>query len=223
MPVRGKNESNMQEAKLSPAVSKLIESWGYAVYSEVPFRGAIDHVGIHNEDQSIVCVEMKVRCDKIAIEQIERSKSITPKTYLATRRKPIAHWQQKLSELGAGVIVNGIVIHEPVDLGVSLARNADMIRKTCAKMKPGGVAGMPTRTGQGHTLEMFVRVLDYRRANKQATWEETYRAIPNLYPNFLAFCSALYAVDRTVSSRPDHAEYVQAIRERLAQQDTPCR
>lgn len=222
MPKRGPESGlkKMREAELSPSVSSWLKANGYRVFSEVLFQGAIDHVGLRDSDNSIVCVELKIRVYKDLITQIRRCQQVTPLTYAALPRMPIPDRERQLRDTGAGLLINGCVAWEPIDTGKTSEEVARSIRAKCRKMREGGIGGLCGKTGAiGVAVEVLARAWEFRRDNPGVTWEQTEKSVMHHYDSFLHFCSAMYSAEKAISQKPDPIGYVKDVLVRLKERD----
>ena len=189
----------LHECKLSEPVSELLRSWGYEVYTEIPyFSSCIDMVAMKDgETPELIAVELKVSLTKKVIRQAYMSTMTMHKAFCAIATNPQKKSLEACAKFGLGVIrvkdgkAKLIQEFHRVHNNEPWQPKLDLMIKFLRAIEPGGVAGNPTLPGMGPAQECYERVLEYRAKHPKAKWKEIFEHVHNHYSTHLSMAGAM--------------------------------
>lgn len=188
------------ETDLSEPVTLWLESRGYTPYAEVAepghFSRFIDLVG--RKGRELVCVELKTSLTKGVIHQAATLELITPLRYAAVLTQPRRSGIERCRKLGLGLLVvregELSVVIEPVALHNTWPYYVENMHRNLDVHTPRGIAGHPTRKGEGPAQECYDRVQLYLADQPGATWKEIWEKVHNHYSHPNSMRSAMKLV-----------------------------
>lgn len=199
------------EQLLSAPVSKLLESHGFKVFTEVPYyRRSIDIVGVHQDHREVIAVELKVSVTTGVINQALKNQSISDHSYVAVAGMPKNTSINRCEAEGIGLIaVTGSkearYILRPKHRELLHYIRRRRIEVAIGQMKSGGTAGLPCNS-MDPKQAMASLVKAFIAKNPGASWQTVWEHVPNDYkhPNSLAAAMhragvALYSAQKEIS------------------------
>lgn len=96
----------MQEIELHPIIKKWLSKDGYTCYSEVPMLSRlIDVVGIHQRNETIIAIELKLSAWKKAMSQAMVYRLVADYSYIGMPTNAIRNVEiEKFKDFGIGII-----------------------------------------------------------------------------------------------------------------------
>ena len=188
-------QQRKEEVDLGRTVISWLESSGYQVWQEVPVRyypATIDIVAWRSDDTYPMLIELKRSLNEKVLMQAAQRRYLSDSVWCATfskkpRNLPLAkRW-------GLGILSvseSGVAVLCEPSFGGRMPRLDLWRERLCldAARANHAEAGSPSPAPAALCEE---RVLQYRAENPDATWRETYDAVPNHYASPQSMAGAM--------------------------------
>ena len=177
----------LNEVKLSSAITAWLEGQGYTVWTEVPVCSRfVDIVG-RNAQGELVAVELKWKWSRNLYYQSLSNGVFTTNVWAATQSKPVAKTVERFHNGGIGMLQvliseNAVrVIIQPSIRTRPIEWVVKRVHQVLDLNPPGERAGLPNLKGIGPAIDCSRCVCDYLGSHPEAKWTEIWAHVPNHY------------------------------------------